>query len=131
GTLKMNRKDLGDWPRSIWRSKIAVVAQSDKIFNSTILDNVCLSNDPNESQQCVDFVQSSGLAPLFSQFPQGLLTLCEEEGKGLSGGQKQLVAIARALYKQPDFLLLDESTSAMDFETEKRVLKVLRTHSQG
>ena len=48
----------------------------------------------------------------------------------LSGGQKQLVAVARALYKRPDFLLLDESTSAMDFETEKRVLSVLRLHSQ-
>src|SRR5690606_3638431 len=85
GVLKMNGKDLGDWSPPMWRSRIAVVAQSEKIFNSTILDNICLSNDPHESQQCVDFILSSGLEPLFRQFPQGLLTLCEEEGKGLSG----------------------------------------------
>lgn len=66
---------------------------------------------------------------LFSNLPQGLLTLCDEEGKNLSGGQKQ-VGIARAIYKQPRFLLLDESTSAMDFETESNVLKLLRSLSR-
>lgn len=125
----MDGKTISQWGIPSWRSKIAVVAQSEKIFNSTILDNICLSNDTYELQQCLDFVQKSGLESFFAHLPQGLLTLCEEEGRSLSGGQKQLVGIARALYKQPSFLLLDESTSAMDFETEKRVLKTLRTHS--
>ena len=129
GSLTMNGKSISQLGIPSWRSKIAAVAQSEKIFNSTILDNICLSNDRYELEQCLDFIQKSGLEAFFAQLPQGLLTLCEEEGRNLSGGQKQLVGIARALYKQPRFLLLDESTSAMDLETEKRVLKTLKTHS--
>jgi ATP-binding cassette subfamily B protein len=129
GVLRLDGKDFNKWDLPLWRSKIAVVAQSEKIFNSTILDNICLSNDPHELQQGLKFIQSAGLEPFFNQLPLGLLTLCEEEGRSLSGGQRQLVTIARALYKQPSFLLLDESTSAMDFETENKVLAILRKHS--
>lgn len=130
GTLRLDGRDIDEWTLPKWRSRIAVVAQSEKIFNSTILDNICLSNDLHELQHCIDFVQSTGFEPFFSQLPQGLLTLCGEEGRNLSGGQRQWIAVARALYKQPRFLLLDESTSAMDFETENKVLAILKGFSQ-
>lgn len=130
GTMELDGKGIQEWTLPIWRAKIAVVAQSEKIFNSTLLDNICLSNDFGKLQECIAFCQYIGLDPLFSQLPQGYLTLCGEEGRNLSGGQKQLVAIARALYKQPSFLLLDESTSAMDFETENQVLGILREFSK-
>ncbi len=61
----------------------------------------------------------------FNSFPQGYSTLLGEEGVNISGGQKQLVALARALYKKPQVLLLDEPTSAMDRNTEQFVINLL------
>lgn len=126
GSIKLDNKSVDHWGLSTWRAKIAVVAQTEKIFNSTLLDNICMSNDPNELQICANFMKDIGIDSFFTRLPQGYLTLCGEEGRNLSGGQKQLITIARALYKQPEFLVLDESTSAMDFDTESEVLHVLK-----
>ncbi len=109
-----------------WRTQISVVAQREKIFNSSVIDNICLSNDPNEVERCISFISDGALGSFFEGLPQGYLTLCGEDGKNLSGGQKQLIAIARALYKQPSYLILDESTSAMDQKTEHTVISFLR-----
>lgn len=129
GSMHLNEKSIDDWGLSAWRSKIAVVAQTEKIFNSTVLDNICISNDPNEMNRCAEFMHAIGMDTFFNQLPQGYLTLCGEEGRSLSGGQKQLISIARALYKQPAFLVLDESTSAMDFDTESEILEILKRYS--
>jgi ATP-binding cassette subfamily B protein len=62
----------------------------------------------------------------FSKMPQGYMTIVGEEGINLSGGQKQLIALARALYKNPEILLLDEPTAAMDKKTEVFVMNLLQ-----
>lgn len=126
GRISMNNQPIETWGVKMWRSFIGVVSQSEKIFNTTVLDNICLSNDPNEPERCLRFLHDSGFSPFIEAFQQGYLTVCGEEGRNLSGGQKQLVAIARALYKKPNFMVLDESTSAMDFDTEKKVLEILK-----
>lgn len=130
GEVKLNGREMSEWDITEWRSEIGVVSQSEKIFNTTVLDNICLSNDPNEPERCVQFLNQSGLGCYLDNLPQGYLTFCGEEGQNLSGGQKQLVAIARALYKQPSFLLLDESTSAIDFDTEREVLNILKRYAK-
>jgi ABC-type bacteriocin/lantibiotic exporter with double-glycine peptidase domain len=111
-----------------WKEQIAVVAQHEKVFNSTVIDNIVLSNDPNEVEKVIRFLADSGLQGLLDGLPQGLLTLCGEDGRNLSGGQRQLLCLARALYKKPRFLFLDESTSAMDFDMEGRIVALLKTH---
>ena len=85
---------------SEWRTQLAVVHQKEKIFNSTVLDNIVLSSDPKVIEAMVQVMQALGCLPLFQDLNQGLLTLCGEEGRNLSGGQRQLVGMVRALVQQ-------------------------------
>ena len=73
----------------------------------------------------VKFCQDLGFEKFISEFPQGYGTILGEEGVNLSGGQKQIIALARALYKKPQFLILDEATAAMDRNTENFTMNLL------
>jgi ATP-binding cassette subfamily B protein len=108
-----------------WRSKIGVVPQEIKIFNGTLLDNIILGNIIEEGEKAIYFCETLGFKHFFETLPQGYLTLVGEEGINLSGGQKQLLALARALYHQPNILFLDEATSAMDSKTEQFMIDLL------
>ena len=89
--------------------------------------NIALSEDPQEYEHLVKWCESIGFGEYFRKFPQGYMTLLGEEGANISGGQRQLVALARALYKKPKFLLMDESTSAMDINTERFVFELIES----
>ncbi|MFN3488613.1 MAG: ATP-binding cassette domain-containing protein [Emticicia sp.] len=110
---------------NVWRSKIGIVPQEIKIFNGTLLDNIVLGNIIEEGEKAINFCETLRLNQFFETLPQGYLTIVGEEGINLSGGQKQLLALARALYRKPNLLLLDEVTSAMDSKTEQFVLDLL------
>jgi len=126
GSITINSKiNLKDIPVRAWRTNIASVSQQVKIFNGTLLDNICLGNAQEGAQKVVEFCKEYGFDQYFEAFPQHYLTLLGEEGVNISGGQQQLVALARALYQKPELLLLDEATSAMDRRTEQKVLKLL------
>ena len=73
-------------------------------------------------------MQVLGCLPLFHDLSQGLLTLCGEDGRSLSGGQRQLVGLVRALVKQPKILILDEATAAMDYRMERAVMDLIRNY---
>lgn len=113
---------------SEWRAQLAVVHQKEKIFNSTVLDNIVLSSDPKEIEAKVNLMQAMGCLPLFQDLSQRLLTLCGEEGRNLSGGQRQLVGLVRALVQQPKILILDEATAAMDYRMERAVMDLIRNY---
>lgn len=126
GSIKINSKlNLEDISVLDWRYKIASVSQQVKIFNGTLLDNICLGNSQEEAEKILTFCHEYGFEKYFTSFPQQYLTLLGEEGVNISGGQRQLVALARALYQKPELLLLDEATSAMDRETEQVMLNML------
>ncbi len=116
-----------DLPVKTWRSCIASVPQQVKIFNGSLLDNICLGDVREEGEQIIRFCEEYGFGRYFESFPQQYATLLGEEGANISGGQQQMVALARALYQEPDVLLLDEATSAMDRETEQAMLQLLLT----
>jgi len=107
------------------RQRIAILPQEIKIFNATLLENICLDNPQIHYEQVLQFCQALGFDGFFRRLPQGYFTLLGEQGVHLSGGQKQILALARALYKKPEVLLLDEFSTAMDIEVAEFSLRLL------
>lgn len=107
-----------------YRSKVAYIPQEVAIFNGNVLDNILLGT-PCKAEDLLAFLNEYGFDTYFNQFPQGLTTQLGEKGVNISGGQKQLIAFARALFKKPQLLILDEATSAMDRHTEAFVHRIL------
>lgn len=110
---------------SSWRNRCAVVPQNIHIFNGTVLDNIAFDEASTNTQKVVQFLMQYGFAPFLDSLPQSVGTLVGEEGINLSGGQKQMIALARALFSRPQLLILDEATAAMDRESERFVLNLL------
>ena len=125
GEICINGANWTSMPVPEWREHIAVVSQHVKLFNGTILENICLEESP-DVQGVVNFCIEAGLDPFICEFQQGYATIIHENSANLSGGQQQLIALARALYRRPQVLLLDEATAAMDRRSEQFVLKVLQ-----
>jgi ATP-binding cassette subfamily B protein len=126
GNIVVNDKfSIRDMDTQQWREVLGVVLQDAYIFNGTVLSNICLNNTTNDAQKVINFCHHYNFEPFIDEFPQGYMTIVGEEGINLSGGQKQLISLARALYKQPQLLILDEVTSAMDKNMEHFVLQLL------
>ncbi len=108
---------LNDIELKSYRNLIGVIPQDITIFNGNVVDNILLGAI-DTPENVMSFLAYFGFDTYFNQLPQGLATILGEEGINLSGGQKQIIALARVLYKKPQFLILDEATSAMDRNTE-------------
>lgn len=107
------------------RNRIAVVPQEAMFFCGTVVDNICLENQNNEIDDIEKFCKRFGFDKYFEQFPLGYNTPLGEDGINISGGQQQLVSIARALYRNPQVLLLDEPSSNMDREMESFFINLM------
>lgn len=126
GEILINGMPLEDLQTASWRNIVATVPQEIKLFNGTLLENIAIGEmREDEAIKVVHFCNQMSFTPYFETLPQGYFTLVGEEGINLSGGQKQLLAMARALYRRPQVLLLDEATAAMDRNTEKFILGLL------
>lgn len=126
GKILIEGKGLDSYDLTSCREATGVVPQDITIFNNYLLFNIALTDDPKKIEGVVEWCKSHGFNKYFEKFPQGYMTLLGEEGANISGGQKQLVGLARALYKNPKLLLVDEGTSAMDRDTEKFVMGLLQ-----
>lgn len=120
-----NQVDLTNIIIKDWRNIVSTVPQDVKIFNCSIIENICLSNNEEDLTTVIKMCEQYGFLNYFNQFPQGLLTRIGEEGQNISGGQKQVVGLLRALFTKPQLLLLDEPTAALDSNTETFILNVL------
>ena len=125
GCIYINGSLFDDIPVRKWRSSIGVVPQEVKIFNGSLLYNIALTEDVNDLERAVQFCHEFQFDEYFERLPQGYLTLTGEEGISLSGGQKQLVGLARALFKRPKMLMLDEATASLDKQAEKFIVDLL------
>ena len=119
GSITINNKNnINDIELESWRDLVGVVPQEITIFSGNVLDNILLGKE-DKPENVVKFCKDYGFEEFIKHFPQGYATVLGEEGVNLSGGQKQIIALARVLYKKPQLLILDEATAAMDRKTEK------------
>ena len=126
GQMLIGDRDINDVPAASLRKRIGYVPQDGFLFDESIEENVRFFSDATreEIERCLDI---AGMTGDIAFMPEGLNTLCGERGNHLSGGQRQRVALARALVRKPDILLLDDTLSAVDNNTEKRILEKLKT----
>ena len=111
------------------RDNVSLVLQSPRMFNDTLRQNITLGRDVDDAQ-IYKVMEIAQLEPVLSKLDKGLETMIGKEGVRLSGGERQRLAIARMLLLKPNFIILDESTSALDVHTEKNLFSSLRDYLQ-
>jgi len=108
-----------------WRRIVGVVPQNPNIFNGSVLENIGFEDAHLNPEKVLLFLRTYGFMYFIELLPQSFRTLVGEEGINLSGGQKSMISIARALYHNPQLLILDECTAAMDRDSERFILNLL------
>lgn len=120
-----NQFNLPNIDTEDWRNIIGIIPQDITVFSGNVITNILLGKE-DTPENIEKFCKQYGFTDFINTLPQGFATILGEEGINLSGGQKQIIALMRVLYKKPQLLLLDEFTSAMDRKTEKFVLNLLK-----
>lgn len=131
GRVLVNGDDIRDLQLDSLRKVIGVVPQDTVLFNDSIYYNISYGNPKATREQVENAMHQAELEELIQSFPEKYETQVGERGLKLSGGEKQRVAIARLILKNPPIVLFDEPTSALDTNTEQRVLTALETLTSG
>ncbi|MEZ5681701.1 MAG: ABC transporter ATP-binding protein/permease [Erythrobacter sp.] len=130
GRILIDGQDIAGVTQASLREKIGIVPQDSVLFNDTIGYNIAYGRDDATRGDMERAAQAAAIMPFIERLPEGFDTEVGERGLKLSGGEKQRVAIARTLVKDPPILLLDEATSALDSRTEQEILRTLRRVSE-
>ena len=131
GRILIDGQDIREVTQASLRQAIGIVPQDSVLFNDTIGYNIAYGRDGAGQAEVDAAARGAALSELIKRLPQGYDTEVGERGLKLSGGEKQRVAIARTLVKNPPILLLDEATSALDTRTEQDILATLHNISTG
>ncbi len=124
GAVRVRGKDVRRYDREALRGLFAVVPQDVYLFPGTVLSNVAAGEVPDRAR-VEDVLQRLGAYEIFARREQGLDTPVQEQGKNFSTGERQLIAFARALYRDAPILILDEATASIDSDTESRLSRAL------
>ncbi|HQV02216.1 MULTISPECIES: ABC transporter ATP-binding protein/permease [unclassified Novosphingobium] len=131
GRILIDGQDIKDVTQESLRKVLGIVPQDSVLFNDTIGYNIAYGRDGAGLPEVEAAARGAALMDLIGRLPQGFDTEVGERGLKLSGGEKQRVAIARTLVKNPPILLLDEATSALDTRTEQDILATLHSVAEG
>ncbi len=131
GRILIDGQDITQVTQASLRAAIGIVPQDSVLFNDTLAYNIAYGREHADAAAVEQAARDAAIWPFIQKLPKGLETEVGERGLKLSGGEKQRVAIARTLIKNPPILLLDEATSALDSRTEEEILATLRRVSEG
>ena len=131
GDIQLDSTPLAALDGHSWRARCGVVMQDGYIFSGTLARNVAPGSDPIDMVRLRSAIHLACLDDYVRTHPNGAETVVGAEGQGLSGGERQRVLLARAIYRNPEFLFLDEATSALDTTTESTVLGAMRDFARG
>jgi len=131
GSVHVGDVDLADLDMDAWRARLAWVPQRPHLFASSIAENVRLGRSDVSDAEVQAAISAAGLADAVADLPRGLQTMLGDRGAGLSAGERQRIALARAFLRDAPLLLLDEPTASLDGRTEDEVLDAVRRLSHG
>ncbi|MFD7127991.1 MULTISPECIES: thiol reductant ABC exporter subunit CydD [Streptomyces] len=131
GHVRVGGRDLGDLDLERWRSRIAWVPQRPHLFADTIAENVRLARPDADDEAVLTALRDAGAYDFVAALPDGVRTALGEDGAGLSAGQRQRLALARAFLADRPLLLLDEPTASLDGESEAGIVDAVRRLAAG
>ena len=123
GSIHLGEIDLSHFSTQLWREKCGVVMQDGFIFSDTIVNNIAVGAEKVDRHKLLKAVRMSNIQDFIEGLPMGYQTKIGQEGSGISQGQKQRILIARAIYKDPDFIFFDEATNSLDANNEKVIME--------
>lgn len=133
GAIRFDTTSLKDISKKDYFEHVAVVLQDTELFNASLADNITITNrkEASNADLLENAVRIAHVKDFMEKLPQGMDSLIGEKGVKLSGGEKQRVGIARAIFKKPEIFLLDEATSHLDIESEEKIRDSLHSFFGG
>lgn len=131
GSVQIDGVDLRNWKLDTLRSQISIIEQDIFLFSKSIFENIAFSKPTASREEVEDAAKKAQAHAFISSLPEAYDTVIGERGVTLSGGQRQRIALARAFLTDPKILILDDSTSAIDSQTEDEIQRAIKAASEG
>jgi ATP-binding cassette subfamily B protein len=131
GEIKLDRTSLQNISHKFWRSHCGVVMQESFIFSDTIARNIAVGAEKIDMDKLYQAVEVANIREFIESLPLGFNTKIGAEGSGISMGQKQRILIARAVYRDPEYIFFDEATNSLDANNESLIIQNLNSFFKG
>jgi subfamily B ATP-binding cassette protein MsbA len=128
GELRLGEIPAGNIGASAWRSRVGVAGQDNELVDGTVAENIAYGRPDAEFREIEAVARAAGAAEFIAALPQGYETQVGPQGLSLSGGQRQRIGVARALLRNPDLLIFDEATSAVDALSDQEIVRLAKEH---